>query len=384
MVAVSPAGPVPRALADAGPSEISASVDASLTDSALRDYSDRVAAALLGHGASAASGVTTADSPSGDTVAAVAKSTALATAIGGETHAAYAEAGATIISATVTPKVTNFHANPDGTVNALVTLTTDLQDTDASTPTSTDSGFAEDYELVLSRTVGGYVVTGSTDVTASEYSDGEEPDTSGGATDDSVDSDQSPMSDVYQVNSGNNQVVVVTDPPSSSGGTGSAGGPTSTCRTCVGLEPVSPKATSSSLMSSMVVSPDAGGAVTFGYPKETHIDAGKFAKYAKYWVSGPYNGDAVFDFNGRYPVFNNNCANFASQVLANSGWYMTPANWLNHNSSRVWTDNADGHSDGRVTNTWANAAALNKFAWNTGTYQRVPHTKDTKPGTHLC
>lgn len=52
----------------------------------------------------------------------------------------------------------------------------------------------------------------------------------------------------------------------------------------------------------------------------TSPDVASMTDYAITWTSGQYRGDEVEHFNPDYPYFENNCANFVSQVLHAGGW----------------------------------------------------------------
>lgn len=60
-----------------------------------------------------------------------------------------------------------------------------------------------------------------------------------------------------------------------------------------------------------------------GLPTENKINADAFRTCAFKWTAAPYDGDAAADFNPTNPRAGNNCSNFASQTLDQSGWYFT-------------------------------------------------------------
>ncbi len=208
LVSSSPLGPTPQVRAGPHVDVPVRAADVPAVNAALRDYTDRITAALLGRDVATAVRSTSADSKRPGVATAVRTSIALATEVGGETRTAYADAGTTIVSANVTAEVNSSHVSPHEAVTVLVTLLTDLKDADRSF--STDSGFSEDYELTLTRTGHGFTVTGSKDITGGEYGDG---DTSAAFGDDSDNSDQSPISDTYSV-SPSGQMTEVSASPS--------------------------------------------------------------------------------------------------------------------------------------------------------------------------
>lgn len=121
--------------------------------------------------------------------------------------------------------------------------------------------------------------------------------------------------------------------------------------------------TASNRGSSGVITPQA---LTPGFPAESKINADKFRAYALKWTASPYDGDAKSDYNSTYPVYNNNCANFASQTLDQAGWYLTGGNSLQVEDDTKWTYNLAGVAG--ATRTWSLSRKLMLFAFNTGTY----------------
>lgn len=78
------------------------------------------------------------------------------------------------------------------------------------------------------------------------------------------------------------------------------------------------------------------------FTKQHEINAKKFARYAKKWTSGKHAGDSKAKMNSKYPYYNNNCANFASQTLDNGGWYLTGGNSFQIKNQTKWTYNLAG------------------------------------------
>lgn len=107
-------------------------------------------------------------------------------------------------------------------------------------------------------------------------------------------------------------------------------------------------------------------AQTPGLPAEAKINADKFRAYALKWTKSPYDGDEKSDYNPTYPVYNNNCANFASQTLDQAGWYLTGGNSLQVEDDTKWTYNLAGVAG--ATRTRSLSRKLMLFAFNTGTY----------------
>lgn len=65
-----------------------------------------------------------------------------------------------------------------------------------------------------------------------------------------------------------------------------------------------------------------------------------FAEYGKKWTKSPYRGDAKADFNPDYPYFDNNCANFVSQMYNKAGWKRTGG--ANPHLDGNWDDDLTG------------------------------------------
>jgi putative amidase-like protein len=111
----------------------------------------------------------------------------------------------------------------------------------------------------------------------------------------------------------------------------------------------------------------SGGSVSaMAYAVQPRISPTKFSAYALKWTSFPYAGDTAAYFNPDYPYVENNCANFASQVLDYAGWNVTPAT-----SGQIWDDTKWHYNVSGIagpTRTWTLARDLYTFASNTGSY----------------
>lgn len=123
-------------------------------------------------------------------------------------------------------------------------------------------------------------------------------------------------------------------------------------------------------------------ATTAGFPTENPVSSPAFKAYARKWTASPYNGDAKSDLNSVYPYYGDtNCANFASQTLDNSGWYLTGGNSLQAGDNTKWTYNLGGIL--HASHAWSVAANLAVFANNTGTYGYRSSIYDTNAGDLL-
>ncbi|WP_143233252.1 amidase domain-containing protein [Actinomyces ruminis] len=92
-------------------------------------------------------------------------------------------------------------------------------------------------------------------------------------------------------------------------------------------------------------------------------DVGAMVNYALTWTSSPNDGDDEDDFNSEYPVLNNNCANFASQVLRAGGWEYDQG--INPWSTSFWAPNLWGPAG--ASRTWVNSAYQYTYVVN-GSY----------------
>ncbi|NTW41329.1 MAG: hypothetical protein HGA44_15885 [Cellulomonadaceae bacterium] len=100
--------------------------------------------------------------------------------------------------------------------------------------------------------------------------------------------------------------------------------------------------------------------------------------YALEWTLPPNDGDEVSDFNPDFGVYNNNCANFASQVLHAGGW--TYKGGVNPYDTANWTPNLTG--PGGPSRTWSSASYQYTFVKNNG-YEWLPNIWDSTPGNLL-
>lgn len=147
-------------------------------------------------------------------------------------------------------------------------------------------------------------------------------------------------------------------------------------------EPISPDLQSSDEKPILDIAEPAGvvplGTPAAGYPTQNRIDATKFASYAKSRTSGSYAKDGKSYKNGNYLSYENNCANFASQVLDYSGWYLTGGNSFQVKNLTKWTYNLAGVAG--ATRTWTKASTLFGFARNTGTYRHLSNVWNANTG----
>ncbi len=100
--------------------------------------------------------------------------------------------------------------------------------------------------------------------------------------------------------------------------------------------------------------------------------------YALEWTLPPHDGDDASDFNPDFARFDNNCANFASQVLHAGGW--TYKGGVNPYDTANWSPNLTG--PGGASRTWSSARYQYTFVANNG-YEWLPNLWDATPGTLL-
>ncbi|QTE28549.1 amidase domain-containing protein [Pengzhenrongella sicca] len=100
--------------------------------------------------------------------------------------------------------------------------------------------------------------------------------------------------------------------------------------------------------------------------------------YALEWTMSPNDGDQPGDFNPNFPYYDNNCANFASQVLHAGGW--TYKGGVNPYDTANWTPNLTGLAE--ASRTWSSAKYQYTFVDNNG-YDWLPNIWDATPGNLL-
>jgi hypothetical protein len=100
--------------------------------------------------------------------------------------------------------------------------------------------------------------------------------------------------------------------------------------------------------------------------------------YALEWTLPPHDGDKLSDFNSDFPHFQNNCANFASQVLRAGGW--TYKGGINPYDTANWSPNLTGIAG--PSRTWSSAQYQYTFVSNNG-YEWLPNIWTATPGTLL-
>lgn len=116
---------------------------------------------------------------------------------------------------------------------------------------------------------------------------------------------------------------------------------------------------------------------------EPKVNVALFSQYALKWTTTPNNGDAKSQFNPAYPYFNNNCANFASQVLDYAGWTQIQGNSLQVYSTTVWSQDLTGTAAG-ASRTWSSAKYLKGFVdRNTGAYGYLSNIWNARTGDLL-
>lgn len=120
------------------------------------------------------------------------------------------------------------------------------------------------------------------------------------------------------------------------------------------------------------------GVPAAGYSMQNSINVQKFVSYAISRTSGSYAKDGTAYVNGTYPKYNNNCANFVSQVLDQSGWYLTGGNSTQIHEKTKWTFNLAGIAG--ATRTWSKASNLYSYALNTGRYKFLSNVWNARSG----
>lgn len=113
----------------------------------------------------------------------------------------------------------------------------------------------------------------------------------------------------------------------------------------------------------------APAAATSGFPTEPRVNTKQFREAALLKTGRWLDQDGKSWKIGNYPSYDNNCANFASQVLDASGWYLTSGNSFDVSNQTKWTYNLSGIAG--ATRTWSRARDLEVFARNTGAYTHL-------------
>jgi len=120
------------------------------------------------------------------------------------------------------------------------------------------------------------------------------------------------------------------------------------------------------------------GVPAAGYSKQNSINVQNFVSYAISRTSGSYAKDGTAYVNGTYPKYNNNCANFVSQVLDQAGWYLTGGNSTQIHEKTKWTFNLAGIAG--ATRTWTKASNLYSYSLNTGRYKFLSNVWNARSG----
>lgn len=111
---------------------------------------------------------------------------------------------------------------------------------------------------------------------------------------------------------------------------------------------------------------------------EPTVDVYELQGYALQWTLPPNDGDDVSDFNPDFAVFDNNCANFASQSLHAGGWEYRGG--INPYDTANWTPNLTGPAG--PSYTWSAARYQYTFVSQNG-YEWLPNIWDATPGALL-
>ncbi|MBT0770154.1 amidase domain-containing protein [Kineosporia sp. J2-2] len=249
-------------------------------------------------------------------VAAEAPDLKVATALGNPIAEAIAADGDDVTGVTVDTDLVKTRTTESGSVVATVEMSTEVEVADDGSGSAGTQSWSDAHEITLTDSGNGLTVTKDVVQAVEEVDDG---------------SDEA--------------AGEVTQPASTKTARASSGSQTD---------------------ASGQLSQAAVAAATKGYPTQTRISPAKFRSYALTWTGSPHDGDAKKYFNSKYPFYNNNCANFASQVLDNAGWYLTGGSSLQVKNSTKWTYNLAGVA--HATRTWSRARDLYTFANNTGTY----------------
>ncbi len=115
-------------------------------------------------------------------------------------------------------------------------------------------------------------------------------------------------------------------------------------------DPNAPAPTQSSAdrQAALAAASPGGGFTTFSQPT---ADIYNQQAYAWEWTSPPNDGDTINDFNPAFPWFDNNCANFVSQVFRAGGWQYKGG--VNPFDTDNWSPNLTG--PGTASRTWSSA-----------------------------
>lgn len=129
---------------------------------------------------------------------------------------------------------------------------------------------------------------------------------------------------------------------------------------------------------SSAVRPQATGAPGMTTLSQPNPDLYEMQGYALEWTLAPNDGDDASDFNPSFPRFDNNCANFASQVLRAGGWDYKGG--VNPYDTANWSPNLTG--PGQASRTWSSSKYQYTFVDNNG-YDWLPNIWNATPGSLL-
>jgi len=128
-----------------------------------------------------------------------------------------------------------------------------------------------------------------------------------------------------------------------------------------------------------------GGGTTSGTPlilpayNTVSPDVSAMQQYALKWTSPPYDGDEKKHFNPEFDYWNNNCANFVSQVLHAGGWSYD--DWgVNPHSTKFWGPDLLGPAG--ASRTWTYSASQYTYV-KEGAYTPLDNIWNAKPGDLL-
>lgn len=116
-----------------------------------------------------------------------------------------------------------------------------------------------------------------------------------------------------------------------------------------------------------------------GLMSQPTLDIYSAQGYAYTWTSPPNAGDEPNDLNADFPRYENNCANFVSQVLRAGGWEYKGG--VNPYDTDNWSPNLTGPSE--ASRTWSSAKYQYTFVRDNGDYTWLPNIWDALPGAVL-
>ncbi len=268
------------------------------------------------------------------------------------------DGGDVVESATVTTDVISATTASTGAITLTVDMTTTLTIADDGSGNPTTSSWSDPHQITLAPSGGAYAAVDDTTLDVAPNTETPYNDSSAVVPEASPTPVPGP-------------VRTIPPQPTPLGDTG----------TTTEAQTVMPEASSADKPSNLSALSASTMAATSGYPTETKISPALFSQYALKWTSSPNNGNDKSDFNSTYPFYNNNCANFASQVLDAGNWWRTGGNSFQQNDNTKWTYNLAGYKG--ATRTWYSAKYLYIFANNTGTYGYLNNIWNARTGDLL-